>query len=451
MPRKIPLLIILIFTSQNLTAQIDTTYGDTATRIIESALADSSAYTRLAELVDTYGPRFSGTQALEDAIDWILAQMLADSLENVHGEEVIIPRWVRGEESAEILVPRSQALGFIGLGRSVGTPRKGLVAEALVVKSFDDLQHHADEARGKIVVYNVPFTNYGETVTYRGSGASEAAKVGAVASLVRSVTPHAMAVPHTGALRYKDGVKRIPSGAITIEDALLLQRYQDRGIEIMLRLKMDAHFQSDVPSRNVVAELVGTELPDEIVVMGGHIDSWDVGQGAMDDAGGCVAAWEAIRVIKRLGLRPRRTIRVVLWTNEEIGLRGGRAYRDAHADELSNHVLAIESDDGIFKPEGFGFEGTPEGLAILQEIAALLEPIEADSVREGHGGADISPLIEKGVPGIGLRVADEKYFWYHHTTADTFDKLDPLELNLCVAALAVMAYVVADMPDRLPR
>jgi carboxypeptidase Q len=142
---------------------------------------------------------------------------------------------------------------------------------------------------------------------------------------------------------------------------------------------------------------------------------------------------------------------VVLWTNEEIGLRGGRAYRDAHADELSNHVLAIESDDGIFKPEGFGFEGTPEGLAILQEIAALLEPIEADSVREGHGGADISPLIEKGVPGIGLRVADEKYFWYHHTTADTFDKLDPLELNLCVAALAVMAYVVADMPDRLPR
>jgi carboxypeptidase Q len=171
----------------------------------------------------------------------------------------------------------------------------------------------------------------------------------------------------------------------------------------------------------------------------------------MDDAGGCVAAWEALRVLKRLGLRPRRTIRVVLWTNEEIGLGGGRAYRDAHADELENHVLAIESDDGVFKPEGFGFQGTPEGLAVLQEIATLLESIEADSVRVGHGGADISPLIKEGVPGMGLRVADDKYFWYHHTSADTIDKLDPHELNLCVAALAVMAYVVADMPENLPR
>lgn len=451
MPRKFTTLIFLLFAAQNLTAQIDTTYRDAADRIIEAALADSFAYTRLAELVDTFGPRFSGTQALEDAIDWVLARMTADSLENVRGEVVIIPHWVRGEESAEILVPRPQALGFIGLGRSVGTLRKGLVAEALVVNSFEDLRSRADEARGKIVVYNVPFTNYMEVITYRGKGASEAAKVGAVASLVRSLTPHAMAVPHTGAQRYEDGVKRIPGGAITVEDALLLQRYQDRGEEIILRLKMAAHFQSDVPSRNVVAELTGYENPDEVVVMGGHIDSWDVGQGAMDDAGGCVAAWEALRVLKQLGLRPRRTIRVVLWTNEEIGLGGGRAYRDAHADELENHVLAMESDAGVFKPEGFGFQGTPEALAILQEIAALLEPIEANSVREGHGGADISPLIKEGVPGMGLRVAGEKYFWYHHTAADTFDKLDPGELNLCVAALAVMAYVAADMPERLPR
>ncbi|MFC1618326.1 M28 family metallopeptidase [Candidatus Neomarinimicrobiota bacterium] len=451
MPRKVRMLIILLFTAQNLTAQIDTTYHDTANRIIESALADSFAFGRLAEIVDTFGPRFSGSKALEDAIDWVLAQMAADSLENVHGEEVMIPRWVRGEESAEILVPRSQTLGFIGLGRSVGTPRKGLVAEALVVNSFVDLQSRADEARGKIVVYNVPFTNYMETVTYRGSGANEAAKVGAVASLVRSVTPHAMAVPHAGALRYADGIKRIPSGAITIEDALLLQRYQDRGEEIVLRLRMAAHFQSDVPSRNIVAELTGSETPEEVVVMGGHIDSWDVGQGALDDAGGCVAAWEALLVLKRLGLRPRRTIRVVLWTNEEIGLKGGRAYRDAHADELDNHVLAIETDSGVFKPEGFGFQGTPESLVILQEIAALLVPIGADSISAGHGGADISPLIKEGVPGMGLRVDGEKYFWYHHTAADTFDKLDPDELNRCVAALAVMAYVVADMPDRLPR
>ena len=473
MLKKSRYLIIYILLTQSLVAQIDTTYQDTvaqidttyreaivqpgrpyqeeARRIIEAVLADSFAYGRLGELVDTFGPRFSGTQALEDAIDWILAQMTADSLENVHGEDVMITRWVRGEESAEILVPRPQALGFIGLGRSVGTPRKGLVAEALVVNSFDDLENREDEARGKIVVYNVPFTSYMEVIDYRSKGASEAAKAGAVGCLVRSLTPLAMAVPHTGAMKYEDGIKRIPCGAITVEDALLMQRYQDRGEEIMLRMNMAAHFQGDVPSRNVVAELVGSEAPEEVVVMGGHIDSWDVGQGAMDDAGGCVAAWEAVRILKQLGLRPRRTIRVVLWTNEEIGLGGGRAYRDAHIDELENHVLAIETDSGVFKPEGFGFQGTPEALAILQEIATLLEPIKADSVRVGFGGVDISPITKLGVPGLGLAVDGEKYFWYHHTIADTFDKLDPHELNLCTAALAVMAYVVADMPDKLPR
>ncbi|UCH10271.1 MAG: M20/M25/M40 family metallo-hydrolase [Fidelibacterota bacterium] len=426
-------------------------YRANANRLIQSALADSFAYRRLAVLVDTFGPRFAGTQSLEDAIDWILAQMRSDNLENVHGETVMVPRWVRGEESAELLVPRKQMLDFIGLGGSVGTPRKGITERALVVNSFSDLQAKADQARSRIVVYNVPFTNYGETVNYRWAGASEAAKVGAVASLVRSVTPLAMAEPHTGSMGYEEGVRRIPHGAITVEDALLLQRMQDQGEDIVIRLKMGAHFRTDTPSRNVVAEIVGRELPEEVVVIGGHIDSWDVGQGAMDDGGGCVATWEVVRLLHQLNLRPRRTIRVVLWTNEEIGLSGGRTYKTEHEAELENHILAIESDYGVFKPEAFTFTGSPEALGILREIASLLESIGPISVVEGGGGADISPMTKVGVPGMGLNASGDKYFWYHHTNADTFDKLDPHELNLCVAALAVMAYVVADMPDRLPR
>ena len=426
-------------------------YRDAADRIIAAALADSFAYQRLAELVDTFGPRFSGTRNLEDAIDWILARMVADSLENVRGEEVMVPRWVRGEESAELLVPREMALSFIGLGGSVGTPRRGITAEALVVSSFSDLEAHADQARDRIVVYNAPFTTYDETGRYRWEGANAAVQVGAVASLVRSVTPHSLNTPHTGGMGYEEGVRKIPHGAITVEDALLLQRLQDRGETIIIKLKIGAHYRSDALSRNVVAEIAGREQPEEVVVMGGHIDSWDVGQGAMDDGGGCVAAWEALRLLQKLNLRPRRTIRVVLWTNEENGLRGGRAYRDKYADQLDNHILAIESDAGVFKPQGFGFTGSPEALAILRDIAILLEPTGANSIAEGGGGVDIGPIMRKGVPGMGLNVDDSRYFWYHHTGADTIDKLDPHELNLCVAALAVMAYVVADMPERLPR
>jgi len=206
-----------------------------------------------------------------------------------------------------------------------------------------------------------------------------------------------------------------------------------------------------VESRNVVAEVVGREFPEQVVVLGGHSDSWDVGQGAMDDGGGSVVAWEAVRLIHALGRRPRRTVRVVLWTNEENGLRGGNGYRDAHAAEVDNHVLAIESDGGVFKPYGFGFSGSDQAFDVVRRIGSLLSSIDADSITRGGGGADIGPIMERGVPGMGLNVDGSRYFWYHHTDADTIDKLDPREVAECVATMAVMAYVVADMPERLPR
>ncbi len=426
-------------------------YREVAQRLIDAALADSAAYQRLTELTDGFGHRFSGSENLERALDWIIEEMEGDGLENVRGEKVPVPHWVRGVESLELISPRRVELPMLGLGGSVGTPEEGIRAEVLVVSSFDELEIRREEARGKIVLLNAPFVSYGQTVTYRVHGAIAAARAGAVASLIRSVTPFSMRTPHTGQMLYDPSAPQIPHAAITVEDADMLQRMQERGERIEALLKMEAQTLPEVMSRNVIAEIVGWEHPEEVIVIGGHIDSWDVGTGAMDDGGGCVAAWEALRLMHVLGLRPRRTVRVVLWTNEENGLRGANAYRDYHIDRLDDHVLAIESDAGVFKPLGFGFTGSSTAYEIIREIGSLLEPIGANKVGRGGGGADIGPVMRDGVPGMGLRVDGERYFWYHHTEADTIEVLDPREMAECVAALAVMAYVVADLPQRLPR
>jgi carboxypeptidase Q len=456
-----PLLIVLVLLAPaSLSAQprrsppspIQREYQAAADRIIAAALADSSAWNKLAELTDGFGHRFSGSESLERAIDWILARMKAEGLENVRGEPVMVPRWIRGHESAELLEPRYAPLPMLGLGQSVGTPRGGIQAEVLVVTSFDDLKARAASARGKIVLFDVPFTNYGQTVRYRGVGAVEAAKVGAVAMLLRSVGPFGMKTPHTGSMQpYDSTVPRIPGAAIAMEDAAMMRRMQQRGQKIVVRLEMEAQMLPDAPSRNVIGELAGREKPDEVVVFGGHIDSWDVGTGAMDDAGGVVIAWEAVRLLQKLGLRPRRTIRVVGWTNEENGLRGGNAYRDAHRAELDKHVAAIESDGGTFKFRGFGFTGSEPAYAVVRQIGRLLRPLGADTVFVGGGGADIGPIMQLGVPGLAHVVDGTRYFWYHHTEADNVDKIDPKELAENVAAMAIMAYVLADLPNPLPR
>lgn len=425
-------------------------YLEAANRIIAAALDDSAAFERLTELGDRFGHRLSGSASLEQALDWILAEMRADGLENVRGEPIMVPHWVRGEESAELIEPRRKPLPMLGLGGSIGTPPEGITAEVLVVESFDELSARAAEAAGKIVLYDVPFTTYGETVQYRGRGAIEAARVGAVASLVRSITPYSMQTPHTGGMGYSDDVPRIPHAALTIEDATLLHRMQDRGERIVVHLEMNAETHPDKQSRNVIGEIVGSELPDEVVLVGGHSDTWDVGQGAMDDGGGIVAAWEVVRMLHEMGLRPRRTIRVVMFADEEQELRGGTGYRDAHMDELDKHALAIESDGGVFKPVALGFGGTEEAFEILTGIRPLLAPLGVDVVF-GGGGPDLGPIMREGVPVMGLQVDGTRYFWYHHSPADTIDKLDPREFAECIAAMAVMAYVVADMEETLPR
>jgi carboxypeptidase Q len=341
---------------------------------------------------------------------------------------------------------------MLGLGGSVGTPADGVSAEVAVVHNFDELEAAGGRVRGRIVVFNVPFTTYGDTVRFRMSGASRASRYGAVAMLVRSIGPDGQRLPHTGMLEYADGAPRIPAAAIASEDADRIDRMVTRGERVVVRLKMEAHLGPEVESANVIGEIRGRERPDEIVVVGGHIDSWDVGDGASDDGGGCVVTWEALRIMRKLGLRPRRTVRVVLWTNEENGGRGGLAYRDAHRAELPGHVMMLESDSGVSRPLGFGFTGSDRARATVLEIATLLTGIGADRIFGAAGGADIAPSIQEArIPGMSLEVDASKYFDVHHTAADTIDKIDPLEMAKCAAAVAVMTYVIAEMPDPLPR
>ncbi|MBI2834586.1 MAG: M20/M25/M40 family metallo-hydrolase [Acidobacteria bacterium] len=425
-------------------------YREPAARIIGEALSDFFAWRRLAELTDGIGHRLAGTPQLDRAIAWAVQEMKRDGLENVHTEQVIVPRWVRGAESAEMVAPVRHPIVMLGLGGSLATPSSGLEADVVVVGNFDDLDRRAADVRGRIVLYNVPFTTYGQTVQYRADGASRAARHGAAAVLVRSIGVPGLRTPHTGGMRYADDGLRIPAAAITFEDAERIQRLVDRGLTVRVRLRMESHFERDVESANVIGELRGRERPDEIVVVGGHLDSWDVGTGATDDGGGCVATWEALRILKKLDLRPRRTLRVVLFTNEENGLRGALAYRDAHRDELARHVLMLESDSGVFRPMGFGLTANERARATVTQIAALLATIGASRIGPSGGGADIGPSVEAArLPAMSLDVEGSKYFLVHHTPADTIDKIEPMEIALCSAAITVMAYVVADMPQRL--
>lgn len=434
-----------------------------AHRLMGAALTSDHAWLRLSELCDGIGHRLSGSKALEKAVRWAQQRMQEDGLDRVWLQPVRVPHWVRGEESAVMVEPGPQTLSILGLGRSVGTPRSGITADVVVAGSFREFAAMPDDAiRGKIVLWDVPFTNYGATVRYRGAGARRAAARGAVATLVRSVGPVSLRTPHTGSMSaYVDSFPKIPGAAVSIEDAAMMRRLLERGERVRVRLRMEARTLADALSHNVIGEIRGRELPDEVVLVGGHLDSWDVGQGAHDDGGGCVISMEALRLIRALDLRPRRTLRVVLWTNEENGLRGAEAYRDSLHSAAGRHVAAIESDGGVEAPIGFAVQinransdsvdAARTALAVerMRPLGALLQGLGAQRVTDNGGGADIGPLMEQGVPGIAHRTVGTHYFDWHHTASDMMDKVDPTELRQNVAAMTVMAWMLADMPGRL--
>ncbi|XP_061706561.1 carboxypeptidase Q-like isoform X1 [Cydia pomonella] len=409
-------------------------------------------YEELAKFVDTFGARPSGSEVLEKSIDYMIDLARKEDLNDITTEEVEVPHWVRGEENITMLEPRVKNIALLGLGRSVSTPPEGITAEVIVFNDFDELENATnDEVAGKIVLFDPEFTTYGETVVYRSQSATKAAAKGAVASLIRSITPFSINTPHTGSQVYGDGVNKIPTAAITLEDADLIRRLVDRDVKVKLNIKMQSTFDTKT-SRNTLIDVKGTVLPDKLVIVSGHIDSWDVGQGAMDDGGGLFISWAAPVILKRLNLRPKRTIRSIFWTAEELGLVGAYAYEKKHRNESDNINFIMESDEGTFAPLGLAVAGSQKARCIIGEILKLFESIGASElVEDDSPGSDITVITNTGVPGAGLHNANEKYFWFHHTEGDTMNVEDPDELDLCAAFWTAVAYIIADISDDIPR
>jgi Zn-dependent M28 family amino/carboxypeptidase len=431
--------------------------AEAARRILAATRDRGQAFAILQHLSDAIGPRLSGSRGAEEAVRWT-RQRLEEMGVHAWTEPVRVPHWVRGEERGEVVAPSAHTLVLTALGGSAATPEGGLTAEVVEVTSLEALHALGDDAvKGRIVFFNHSMSvaaDYGTLSPLRTRGPAEAGRRGAVGALVRSLGTLAARLPHTGATNFGEGDVHIPAAAITAEDAQLLHRLLQGGAPVRVHVLLTCRTLEDADSANVLGEVRGREKPDEIVLVGAHLDSWDLGTGAIDDGAGVAMVMETLRVLKAEGLAPRRTVRGVLFMNEENGLRGGRAYADAHAAELPRHVAALEADSGAGQPLGVSARvgGGEEGLRRLRDLMAPLAPaVPTPSVEEGGGGADIGPLSAGGVPQIGLRHDSGEYFHWHHTAADTLDKVDPALLAAGAARMAALAYALADAEEPLPR
>lgn len=440
----------------------------TGLTILNAALQHDWADRELAFLTDHIGPRLSGSPQAEAAVAQVAETMRALGLE-VTLQPVKVPHWVRGEERGELIdYPQrpaglTQKIHLTALGGSSATPAKGLTAPVLVLGSMADIDRRADEIRGRIVLVSVPFNQaladngrsgiaYGQAGAPRFQAPAKLAALGAAAALVRSVGGADFRLPHTGASNWEEGKLHIPAAAVTVEDALLIERLAREG-EVRMKLTLTPKTLPDADSHNVIVDLKGSEKPDEVVIVSGHLDSWDLGTGAIDDGAGTVSALAVVELLKELGIQPRRTIRAIAWMNEENGSRGGKAYFEANRDRLAQHVAAIESDSGAGRPLGLLANVSPETMNTLAPLLEILEPIGATAFEhvESAVGADITPLQAAGVPGFEPLLDTHDYFHYHHTAADTLDKVKPDNLRRQVAVMAVLAWYLADLPEPLPR
>jgi carboxypeptidase Q len=435
------------------------------TALRDAALGGDYAYGVSAHLTDNIGPRPAGSPQAEAAAEYVAAELRKLGLE-VRLEEVRVPRWIRGVETGELVeypgqVPgATQKIVLTALGGNTPTPAEGLNAEVVVVNNFDELKSLGwQKVAGKIVLFNVAFDRqkaaaglageaYGEAVAYRAGGAKAAAELGAVASLVRSVGGADYRLPHTG----WSSAAGIPAGAVTSEDSDLIARLATQG-RVRLHLTLTSNIGPEVLSHNVVADLKGSEHPEQVVIVSGHLDSWDLGTGAIDDAAGVAVAMETAQLVQQLHLHPKRTIRVIAWMDEETGGRGHDAYAKAHESEMPTHVAAIESDMGAAHPLGFNVKISANALPALKPVQDVLRTFGANLIKTTNysPGSDIAPLAQKGVPTLGILQDSRTYFNYHHTAADTLDKIVPQELSENAAAMAVMGYALANLPEPLPR
>ena len=451
--RTFSAVFVVVFFLSSATAHAQISYTQQAGELTKKGLRELGAYSLLSELSGKIGNRLSGSPNAARAVQWGNKAMRNLGFEKVHLEPVMVPHWVRGsvERAAVIDGKKITPIAICALGGSIATPKKGITAEVVEVHSLAETKSLGEGARGKIVFYNRPmdptkvntFEAYGGAVDQRSEGAVEAAKVGAVAVLVRSMTLVIDNVPHTGAMHYVDGVREIPAAAVSTVAAEKINSLLMKGKKVRVKLVLSCKTLPDVESDNVVGEIRGTEKPDEVVVIGGHLDSWDKGKGAHDDGAGVSQSLEALRLISSLGLKPKRTIRCVLFMNEENGLRGGIAYAAQKRSPAEHHIAAIESDAGGFAPVGFGVNADSVTFEKIRRCSEALAEVGADRIQRGGGGGDISPLANSGVPLIGLIPENQRYFDYHHSDKDTIDKVNPRELELGAVAMAIFAYELA--------
>jgi len=430
---------------------------EAARALRDRALAGTRATEWVASLIDRAGPRLAGSPGHERAVAWGVETLRALKFANVRAEKVTVPVWKRDSESGEIVSPWPQRLVLTALGDSVATPENGIEGEIFEVHSLEELAGRGAEARGKIVFFDkkmertADFHGYSTAVDVRGKGASAAARFGAIGVLIRSIGTDSNRLPHTGGLRYDEKLPKIPAAALAAPDADLVERLGKAG-PVRVRFRLACGAQAPAESANVVAEVVGRTRPDEIVLLGAHLDSWDLGTGAIDDGAGCGIVIEAARLIAEAPRRPARTIRVVLYANEENGLAGGKGYAAAHASELPKHQAAIEADSGTGAPMALSWLAGPTAETFVGEVVPLLAPVGAGkSSPNGSGGADISTLRASGVPLFAVSQDLTTYFDFHHTANDTLDKIEPKNMDRNVAAVAAFAYAAADAPQSLER
>ena len=437
-------------------------------RLQQAALSSDYAYKRVAHLANNIGPRLSGSAQAAKSVEYVASELKAIGCE-VKLERVMVPHWVRSEETATLVQFSGQAenttqkIVLCALGASVATPADGITAEVIAVRNFDELKSlPRDKVTGKIVLFNYPFDKqmaaegrggeaYGEAVVYRSDGPSAAARQGAVACLIRSVGGADYRLAHTGQTDYANDAPKIPAGAVTAEDADLIADLVRLG-PVKMKLVLTPQTLPDVESANVIGDIRGSEHPEQVIIVSGHLDSWDLGTGAIDDGAGVAVSMEAANLIQKLHLKPKRTIRVIAWMNEENGSAGSKQYGKDHEKEMSNHFAAMETDGGAGHPLGINIKGKPEVKKMLAPVAAILQESGAGTLNlVEHCGADIEPLEKAGVPAFSPIQDSRFYFNYHHTAADTLDKIMPKELAENSAVVAVTAYALANVEQSLPR
>ena len=437
-------------------------------RLQQAALSSDYAYRQVGHLANNIGPRLSGSAQAAKAVEYVANELKAIGCE-VLLEKVMVPHWVRGEETAALVQFPGQApettqkIVLCALGPSVATPANGITAEVIAVRNFDELKSlPRDRVAGKIVLFNYPFDKqmaaegrggdaYGQAVVYRSDGPSAAARNGAVACLIRSVGGAEYRLPHTGQTKYANDAPKIPAGAVTAEDADLIADLARQG-PVKMKLILTPQQLPDAESYNAIADIKGSEYPEQVIIVSGHLDSWDLGTGAIDDGAGVAVSMEVANLIQKLRLKPKRTIRVIAWMNEENGEAGSKQYAKNHEKEFSNHFAAMETDGGAGHPIGINIKGNSEVKKMFAPVAALLQESGAGSLNlVEHCGADIEPLEKAGVPAFSPIQDNRFYFNYHHTAADTLDKIVPKELAENSAVVAVLAYALANMERGLPR